>query len=149
MELKVVNEREDKVFGRRIVNGEVTFEGTVPSRGKVLELAAGKLKAKHNTIVIRSINTAYGGGKAKVEIAVYDDASKIAEVELGHIVKRTEKTKGKTGAEDAKEEAAKETAAPKEESASEEPAEQEPKADAKESDDSKESEEEPSDEKKE
>jgi len=127
MDLKVVNEKNDKIFGRKVIEAELSFEGTVPSRGKVLELAASKLKAKNNAIVVRSISPAYGGGKAKVEIAVYDDASKIAEIELNHVVKRTEKTKGKTGAEDVKEAAANESAEanedPAEESAPEEKSE--------------------------
>ena len=95
MDLKLKSVKENKVFDRKEVVAEIRFSGSTPKRFEVLEALSKSLEVDPELIVIRNINTVYGGSRAIVDARVYFDKKTLDNIELGYFLKRTEKTKPK------------------------------------------------------
>ncbi len=95
MDLKLKSVKENKVFDRKEIIAEIRFSGSTPKRYEVLEALSKSLEVEPELIVIRNINNVYGGSRAIVFARVYFDKKTLEDVELGHFLKRTEKTKPK------------------------------------------------------
>ena len=105
MDLKLKSVKENKVFDRKEVVAEVKFSGSTPKRYEVLEALSKSLEVEPELIVIRNINNVYGGSRAIVYARVYFDKNTLKNIELGHYLKRTEKTKPEEKAEETEENA--------------------------------------------
>ncbi len=117
MDLKLKSVKENKVFDRKEVVAEIKFSGSTPKRYEVLEALSKSLEVEPELIVVRNINNVYGGSRAIVYARVYFDKDTLKNIELGHYLKRTEKTKPEEKAEETEENA--ETSETKEENAEE------------------------------
>ena len=104
MDLKLKSVKENKVFDRKEVVAEIKFSGSTPKRYEVLEALSKSLEVEPELIVIRNINNVYGGSRAIVYARVYFDKNTLKNIELGHYLKRTEKTKPEEKVEEKKEE---------------------------------------------
>ncbi len=111
MDLKLKSVKENKVFDRKEIVAEIKFSGSTPKRYEVLEALSKSLEVDPELIVIRNINNVYGGSRAIVYARVYFDKKTLNDIELGHYLKRTEKTKPK---EEPKEESSEEQSENKE-----------------------------------
>lgn len=114
MELKITTEEEQKLLDRKMVKGELHFsEKAVPSRIRVLEALAKKLKIEKDFIVVKEIKSIFGSTNATFEAHVYSTLDVKNKLEPKHLLKRNE-IKVKEKKEAPKEEPKKEEA-PKEE----------------------------------
>ncbi len=144
MDLKIKNDKQQKLLDRRTIMGEIYFSGEpIPSREKVIKELAKQLKIKENQIIIKEISNKFGSTTAQLEAHVYESQEIKNKLEPKHLLKRSEikavvkkekkeETKPKVK-EEAKEEVKEETKPKVKEEAKEEVKEEtKPKAEVKE-----------------
>ena len=128
MDLEIQKQRETPLLSRTRVSAMVTFEDETPSRAKLQQSIADKLKKNPKLVIIRHIYQRYGKKQAKVIAHVYDKEENIVQLEGKSLVEKHNKKE-----EPKKEEAPapKAEEKPATEAKAEEPKAEEPKAEAK------------------
>lgn len=116
MEIKIIEEREEKLFGRKEITFETSYEGRTPSGEEAKQEICKKLGLSPDLTVVIRIDQAYGRGMSTVKVHSY--AKK--EV-MDRLVRKPKEASAK------KAEAAKPAAEKKEEPKEKEPAKSEEK----------------------
>ena len=140
--VEIIEKKSEVLFSREKVIAKIVFEGATPSVFETKKKLAGSLKAKDGLVVVRKIDTSYGGGKVLVEAYVYNNEKSKDSIEAKHILKKNtppkvEEKKEDAPAEEKPAEPVKDTLkeetkeAPKEESNSKEKKEDNPKKEEK------------------
>ena len=86
--VEIIERKSEVLFSRDKVIAEVVFDGATPSVFETKKKLAGSLKVKEDLVVVRKINSSYGGGKALVEAYVYTDVKSKDAVEAKHMLKK-------------------------------------------------------------
>lgn len=86
--MKVVNEFENKLLGRREVTVSMQSDGVTASRSKVKAELVKKLKAKEDLLVVNSIKPHFGSKEAMISAYLYDKKEQLEKLTPEHIVKR-------------------------------------------------------------
>ena len=91
MDLKIKNDKQQKLLDRRTIMGEIYFSGEpIPSREKVIKELAKQLKIKENQIIIKEISNKFGSTTAQLEAHVYESQEIKNKLEPKHLLKRSE-----------------------------------------------------------
>ena len=93
MEINILKERDTPLLSRKRVTLEITFEGATPSREKIREVVAAKLKSDKDLTVIKHIYTRYGVEKCKVIAHIYSNKEDIRKYEEKGVLKKHEAKK--------------------------------------------------------
>lgn len=132
MELTIISEDKQPLYKRTHLTLGITYEAATPSRGEVASTLAEQREVGTDRVAVRSIESRFGGGSARADAYVYDDATSLEQLEQAHLVARTRKGLPESApAAEAEAAPAEEAAAPAEETAPAEPeaaAEDEPEA---------------------
>lgn len=107
MEIKIINEFENKLFGRKEIKGTLDLERT-PSRFEVLEFFSKKYSVPLENIKVKEIKGKFGVKIFDVKVNIYDSKEDKEKFEV--------KKKKETDIEKRLEEEAKAKEAPKEDS---------------------------------
>lgn len=109
---------KNDLIGRSEVRGSVVFSSATPSRLEVKKLVSNNLKVDESLVIVKSVNTVFGGGSANFFAFVYDDKDKLSLFEQKYMIKRNSVTEKKEEKkedkkEDKKEESSSDESAPK------------------------------------
>lgn len=77
MELKVIWEKENPLFGRKEVMVRLTGYSASPSRIEIAPMLAAQFKADGSCIHIEKVDCPYGGVIADVTALIYKDAASL------------------------------------------------------------------------
>jgi small subunit ribosomal protein S24e len=92
MEIEVLKEKETPLLSRKRISAMAYYEGSTPSRIKILNEVAKKLKADVKLVSIRHIYTRFGSPRAKLIVHLYKDRKAYEVLEGKKLVdKHTEK----------------------------------------------------------
>lgn len=127
MEITILNEKENKILGRKELNLLIEYESSTPKKEDVKSLLSAQLNANPNLIILTSMKNIYGSRTAKLFAKVYSSPESLKQFE------RTPKPKKEKPAEEAeaKPEEKKPEAKPKEEKKEEKEAKPEKKEEKK------------------
>ncbi|HLP80224.1 MAG TPA: hypothetical protein VK158_06300 [Acidobacteriota bacterium] len=93
MEISIISEKVSKLLKRKEVAVKVTFTTeTTPSRAALKDAIAKKLKADAACVIVRSVNSPFGGSSAEVTAMVYDNAAAVAVTEGKPMIERNNPT---------------------------------------------------------
>ena len=82
MELKITDEKENPLLGRKEVYAEVSFDKATPSNAEILKSLADKLSAKEELVVVKQIKGGFGSTKATIHAHVYKDTEQKDKIEI-------------------------------------------------------------------
>lgn len=88
MKVDIQSKEENQLLGRIEARGTVTFQGATPKRYDVLTQVAAGLKVKPEFVVVKKIDTSYGGGHADFLAYAYSDIKVFERVEREYMRKR-------------------------------------------------------------
>lgn len=77
MKLDIINKKENALLGRTEIEAKLSFEGATPKRAETIKALASAMKTKPQLVVVRSIETHYGGLSADVSACIYSDEKKL------------------------------------------------------------------------
>ncbi len=86
--MKVVNEFENKLLGRKEVTVSMQSDGVTASRSKVKAELVKKLKAKEDLLVVNKIKPHFGSQETMVSAYVYEKKEVMDKLTPEHIAKR-------------------------------------------------------------
>ncbi len=90
MELKIVNEIQNELLGRKEVELSINHLGeAIPKRDTVLAKIAALMNKERNQVVLIKMEGQYGKGESVAIIHVYDTAEQAKSVEKTHFLKRS------------------------------------------------------------
>ena len=95
MELRILNDKENKLLERREVNFELVYEKAPPTRLQALELLAKQLKVGENLVIIKKLGNVFGLRKILGNANVYSDPKNLEKTEPKHLINRIKKAKEK------------------------------------------------------
>src|SRR3989338_5511405 len=105
MKLHINSQNENKLFERKEIKAEVSFEAATPTRKDIKAEIGGKLGADQGLIVLRQVDNEFGMKKIDVLVHVYSNADAMKKFEPRHIMvrdglaeKKAKKEKKKTAA---------------------------------------------------
>lgn len=107
MKLKMLNEQEVPLLGRKRINYIVEFDLGTPSKKEILENLARSLKIDKELIAIRHIYQRFGDTKAKIIVHVYKNKEDLKKLEK-KVKKEESVEKPKEASKEEKKEAVKE-----------------------------------------
>lgn len=81
MEIKIEQNKENKLLHRKELTGEITFTGATPSNAQVKEEIAKKTGATADLIVMKHIYGAFGRGVASFEAYAYANKEAMDKIE--------------------------------------------------------------------
>ena len=119
---EIVSKEAQPLLGRTTFTATTSFEGVTPDRNTVRKDVAKALGEKEEHVIIKHINTSFGGGRAEIVGAIYkkhDDAAAVEHKSLMAKHAKKEEPKAEEAAEETKE-----APAPAEEKKDEAPAEE-------------------------
>ena len=73
MKLEIKHKVDEPLLLRQRIEGELTFNGPVPSREDVKKDIAAQIKSQANLVEVRHIYNSFGTGNAKVLAFAYKD----------------------------------------------------------------------------
>ncbi len=88
MNIKLDAPFENKLLGRREIRFIVEYDGPTPKRTELITELAKEAHAKPELVVLRDVKNVYGKRVIHGYIHVYDDATKMKEIEPEYILKR-------------------------------------------------------------
>lgn len=99
MEIEITKEKETPLLSRKRVTAFAHYEGSTPSRLKIMKEVAKALKADENLVILRHIYTRFGQHRAKLIIHTYSDEQTMLRLEGAELVaKHRPKAEKKEGA---------------------------------------------------
>jgi len=101
MDIKILKDKKNALLNRRELDFTVKYEGSTPSRSDVRNKLAAMLNAPLELLVIQRIKTEYGMQESKGYAKLYEDASRMKEVELEFVLKRNPAPGAETEEEEA------------------------------------------------
>ena len=123
MELKIINKKEYPLLSRTIVESEIAFEKSTPSKDEIKSKLGKDLGKDEKLIVVKGIYTKYGLKKCKNLSYVYENEESLKRIE----VQKEKKSKKKEAKPE--ERAAEKPQEAKKEAKEEQKTEQKPKED--------------------
>lgn len=81
MKIEIIEKRENELLGRTEITAKAIFEGATPSRSDIIKDIASQTKSKADMVIVRKINTIYGGLTAEVLVSIYKDKAQLEKVE--------------------------------------------------------------------
>ena len=113
MNLKITEEKQNKLLSRKEITAEMTHEGPTPGYAAMKKALAKELKADESLIAIQHIYPYFGEPKVRIIANIYDNKDKMEELEPEPVEKKKpaaeKKKKAEKPAEVKKEEKPKET----------------------------------------
>jgi ribosomal protein S24E len=91
MDVTILKEHDMPLLQRKEYALRIAVEGATPTRAKLVDSIAHKLKAQRNTVVVRKVQAEFGTQSAIVDVSVYTSAEALASFESAHMKKRHEK----------------------------------------------------------
>ena len=77
MEIKVIEERENKIFGRKEILIEASYDEQTPSRETVKEEVCKKLNLNPDSTLIVGINQLSGSKKSEIRVQSYSNKERM------------------------------------------------------------------------
>jgi len=131
MKLEITETKKNELLKRSEITATISFDGATPRRNEVKKAVAAAAKCKEDLLVVKKIDSHYGGKTAIVTACAYSDKDLFEKVEREYMRTRNPKIEKPKEAEPAAEatpeaapEAPKEEATPKEEAKPEEKTEE-------------------------
>jgi len=93
MQLKLIEERESNLLGRKELELEAKFDKSTPSNQEIKKEIASKLKIKEDLIAIKNIRQMFGIKKARIIVHVYNEENQFKKLEVKKEKKKTEEKK--------------------------------------------------------
>jgi small subunit ribosomal protein S24e len=81
MKIDILEERENKLLGRREIKFKIVHEGPTPPRNEVREKLIAMLGAKPDAFILKSYRSRFGGGVSVGTCRVYSSKEKALEIE--------------------------------------------------------------------
>lgn len=88
MEIKIVNDLDNKLLNRKELDFTVEYEGPTPSRADVRKKLAALLNKDVNLVLVHKMESEYGHQLAKGYAKIYDSESRMKQIEPEHVLKR-------------------------------------------------------------
>ncbi len=85
MNVDIKTTNDNKLFERKEVTAEVTFDTATPKRGDIKQSICGKLGADPDTVVLRRVSSMFGLRTVKVFVHIYSNKAKLMKTEPKHI----------------------------------------------------------------
>ena len=93
---------QNNVFNRRELTLKIFHIGTgTPSRKEIISALSAIYGAKEDLIVVKSVETIYGGGISLVRVNIYKNKEDLEKVEPKHLIGRDTGQKVKKGGKNA------------------------------------------------
>ncbi len=89
--MKLIEEKEEPLFKRKILKFEIEENRATPSRKEVKEMISKYLNADQDLIVIEKIRSTYGKPKFIITVKQYFDKEALKRLEPKYIFTREEK----------------------------------------------------------
>ncbi len=104
MQLKILEDKENKLLNRKEIEGEIKVEERTPSNNEVKKKLAEIFKTEEELIVVEHIYQEFGVDKAKVYAKIYKSKEDLNKIEIIKQKKKKEvKSEGKESAKEKKE----------------------------------------------
>jgi ribosomal protein S24E len=81
MELRIENEKENKLFNREEISGMIVFKGATPSNQEVIAHIAKKKGCGEELVAIKGIYTKFGTQTAGFEAFIYKTKEELISTE--------------------------------------------------------------------
>jgi ribosomal protein S24E len=81
MNIHIIQERQNPLFGRKEVEGDLEFGGATPSLADLQKKVAEHFKVPADQVAARRIDTAFGSPHAHFEAFVYESKEGLAKSE--------------------------------------------------------------------
>jgi len=95
MNLKIVNEKEEKLLDRKNIMLNIDFEAKTPSREEIKKELVEKLKAAPELLKIKRISQEFGSRNAKVLVYLYNTKESLNKIEIKNKKKKVAKKEEK------------------------------------------------------
>ena len=103
MDFRIVEEKENRVLGRKEINFEVGDAKNTPSRKEIRKRIAALKNSKEELVSVIRVQQSYGEHRATGLAFVYKDAKTLKQTEPDYLAKRGTKEKKKETGEKEKE----------------------------------------------
>lgn len=104
MDILIREDKNNPLLNRRELDFVVKYEGSTPSRSDVRNKLAAMLNAPLELLVIRKMTPEFGMQEANGYAKLYEEESRMKELELEYVLKRNPAPASAEGEEDATEE---------------------------------------------
>lgn len=104
MEIKVIEEKENKVVGRKELTIEINYDQKPLTRVEALTEIAKKIETPEELIVLKKMSNVFGTRKTICSINVYSDGATLKKFEPKHTLERIKKAKEKVQPKEEKKE---------------------------------------------
>ncbi|MCD6575909.1 MAG: hypothetical protein J7K73_01985 [Nanoarchaeota archaeon] len=104
MEIKVIEEKENKLIGRKELTIEITYDQKPLTRVEALTEIAKKIEAPEELMVLKKMSNVFGTRKTICGVNVYGDEATLKKFEPKHILERIKKAKEKAQPKEEKKE---------------------------------------------
>ena len=84
MKLKLIQEKDSKLFNRKEVVYEGSFEGKTPKKEEVKKAIAETAKAKEEVIILERIKQKFGTTAAEIHAKIYANEEALKKTETRH-----------------------------------------------------------------
>lgn len=88
MEVKVIEDRENKVLERREVAVRITADGATPKRSEIRDRLIAVLNSSKDTLVLGSVKTEFGAREATADVRIYQSKDRAFKTEPRYILRK-------------------------------------------------------------
>jgi small subunit ribosomal protein S24e len=110
MDINIIEDKNNALLNRREVNFVVTFKGPTPPRNDVKDKLAAMLNVPLELVIIQKMENEFGKQEASGYAKIYEDASRMKDVEREPVLARNALPEEPDVAEESVEETSEETA---------------------------------------
>jgi len=86
--MEIVNNKENKLLGRKEVTAKLTVEKATLSRADAKSKLAKALKVEEDLIIIKKIKSVFGSLNVVIEANIYDSKESLKKNARPHLIKR-------------------------------------------------------------
>lgn len=104
MDILIREDKNNPLLNRRELDFVVKYEGSTPSRSDVRNKLAAMLNAPFELLIIQKITPIFGMQEAEGYAKLYEDETRMKELELEYVLKRNPVPAAEAEEEDAAEE---------------------------------------------
>jgi len=88
MEVKVIEDRENKVLERREVHVRITSNGATAKRSEIRDRLIAVLNSSKDTLILDSIKTEFGTRESTAEVRIYQTKDKAFKTEPRYVLRK-------------------------------------------------------------